>query len=65
MSFDKFRVSISLATLLFAPEGSGTRLKYMEQALFLDGYDDAGRREKRSVVLLDQMENSLRVKPAR
>ena len=65
MSFDKFRVSISLATLLFAPEGSGTRLKYMEQALFLDGYDDAGRREKRSVVLLDQMENSLRVKPTR
>ena len=57
------RISVSLTTLEFTPLGSGTHFRYREQALFLDGYDDGGKREKRTVVLLDQMEASLRVKP--
>ena len=61
---DKRRVSVSLATLEFDAMGAGTRLRYREQALILDSDEDAGKREKRTSVLFDQMEASLRVKPA-
>ena len=64
MYSDKQGVSISLATLEFEVRGSGTHLMYREQALLLDSADDAGKREKRTSVLFDQMEASLRVKPA-
>ncbi|MFM9970125.1 MAG: SRPBCC domain-containing protein [Burkholderiales bacterium] len=57
------KMSISLATMLFEAAGAGTRLKYREEALILSGADDTGRREKRTNVLFDQMEASLRVKP--
>ena len=60
---DKKKVSVSLATLEFSPAGAGTQLLYREQALILDSSDDAGKREKRTSVLFDQMEASLRVKP--
>lgn len=63
MYSDKQRVSISLATLEFATLGAGTRLMYREQALILDSAEDASKREKRTGVLFDQMEASLRVKP--
>ncbi len=59
---DKQRVSVSLATLEFEAQGSGTQLRYREKALLLDSSDDAGKREKRTNVLFDQMEASLRVK---
>lgn len=64
MYSDKRRVSVSLATLEFDALGAGTRLRYREQALILDSDEDAGKREKRTSVLFDQMEASLRVKPA-
>ena len=39
-------ISASLATMQFEPDGKGTRLVFTEQGAFLDGYDDAGKREE-------------------
>src|ERR671924_682476 len=49
------RISVSLATIELKPEGSGTRLVFTEQAAFLDGYDDAGSRERGTRDLLDAL----------
>jgi uncharacterized protein YndB with AHSA1/START domain len=46
MQMDGKKISVSLATLEFLPQGEGTRLKLTEQGVFLDGYEDAGAREK-------------------
>jgi uncharacterized protein YndB with AHSA1/START domain len=54
------RISVSLATVEFKPAGSGTRLVFTEQAAFLDGYDDAGSRERGTQGLLDKLEAALR-----
>jgi len=53
------RISVSLATVEFAAAGSGTRMTFTEQAVFLDGYDDAGRRERGTAELLDKLEVAL------
>lgn len=45
MHLDARRISVSLATVEFRPEGKGTRLVFTEQAAFLDGYDRPGERE--------------------
>src|SRR6185437_10618226 len=40
------RITVSTATVEFRPNGSGTRMIYTEQIVFLDGVDNlAGRRE--------------------
>jgi uncharacterized protein YndB with AHSA1/START domain len=56
MHMDKQRISVSLATLEFKPKGSGTRFILTEQGVFLDGYDDAGERERGTRELLSQLE---------
>lgn len=48
-------ISVSLATVEFIAEGAGTRMKFTEQAVFLDGYDDAGSRERGTNELLDKL----------
>jgi uncharacterized protein YndB with AHSA1/START domain len=53
------KLSVSLATLQISPEAAGTRLTVTEQGTFLDGYDDAGSREKGTGFLLDQLGVSL------
>ena len=55
MHLDKTRISVSLGTTEFKPSGTGTRLLYTEQAVFLDGYDDAGSRERGTQGLFDQL----------
>ena len=52
---DDRRISVSLGTTEFKPAGAGTRLVYTEQAVFLDGYDDAGSREQGTRGLFDQL----------
>jgi hypothetical protein len=42
-----------------SPEGTGTRLTFTEQAVFLDGYDDAGGREHGTRILLEQLGKAL------
>jgi uncharacterized protein YndB with AHSA1/START domain len=55
MHLDQTRISVSLGTTEFKPSGRGTRLVYTEQAVFLDGYDDAGSRERGTRGLFDQL----------
>ncbi len=60
MHLDHRHISVSLATVEFKAEGAGTLLVFTEQAAFLDGYDDAGGRERGTAVLLDQLEAELK-----
>jgi uncharacterized protein YndB with AHSA1/START domain len=59
MHLDDRKISVSLATFELKPAGAGTRLVMTEHGAFLDGYDDAGSREKGSVFLMDALEKSL------
>jgi len=59
MHIDDTRISVSLATFEFRPEGQGTRLTLTEQGAFLDGWDDAGERERGTRELLDALGRSL------
>jgi uncharacterized protein YndB with AHSA1/START domain len=59
MRLDDVHISVSLATITLAPEGAGTRLTFTEQAVFLDGYDDSGSRERGTRILLEQLGGAL------
>ncbi len=59
MRLNERKISVSLATIELAPAGGGTRLKVTEQGAFLDGYDDAGKREHGTGLLLDRLGASL------
>jgi uncharacterized protein YndB with AHSA1/START domain len=60
MHLDDRKISVSLATLELESAGFGTRLVMTEQGAFLDGYDDAGSRERGSNFLLDALGSSLK-----
>jgi len=60
MHLNESHISVSLATVEFKAESAGTLLIITEQGVFLDGYDDAGSREKGTRVLLDQLDAALR-----
>ncbi|HTX23708.1 MAG TPA: SRPBCC family protein [Steroidobacteraceae bacterium] len=60
MHLDDRKISVSLATLELKALGSETRLVMTEQGAFLDGYDDAGSRERGSNSLLDALGSSLK-----
>ena len=59
MRLDGTHISASLATVELKPEGAGTRLTFTEQAVFLDGYDDSGSRERGTRILLGQLGKEL------
>jgi uncharacterized protein YndB with AHSA1/START domain len=60
MHLDDRKISVSLATLQIKPAGQGrTKLLVDEQGAFLDGYDDAGSRERGTEGLLDKLGASL------
>jgi len=61
MRLDDRPISVSLATLEFRKNGTGTTLVLTEQGVFLDGFDDAGGREHGTRELLDQLEKALTV----
>ncbi len=46
---------MSLGTIELKPRAAGTKLLYTEQAVFLDGFDDAGGREHGTKALLDNL----------
>ncbi|HXZ00281.1 MAG TPA: SRPBCC family protein [Stellaceae bacterium] len=60
MHLDDRHISVSLATVTFKPAGAGTRLILTEQGVFLDGYDDAGARERGTGGLLDRLGAALK-----
>ena len=64
MHLDKTRISVSLATAEFKPAGTGTRLIFTEQAVFLDGADSPAEREHGTRALLDNLDAALRREPA-
>jgi uncharacterized protein YndB with AHSA1/START domain len=55
LSLDETLISVSLATVEFQPEGSGTRLIFTEQGAFLESYDDPAERERGFGALLDAL----------
>lgn len=59
MHLNNVRISVSLATIEFAPEGEGMKLTLSERGAFLDGYDDAGARETGTSALIDAVERFL------
>jgi uncharacterized protein YndB with AHSA1/START domain len=54
------RISVSLSTLELIPDGSGTRMRFTEQGVFLDGHDGIAERERGTKDLLDNLERALR-----
>ena len=53
-------MTVSLTTVEFTPGADGgTRLVLTEQGAFLDGYDDAGSRERGTGALMDALAKSL------
>lgn len=56
MHINQRRISVSLTTIELAPDGAGTKLTFTEQGVFLDGYDDVGRREEGTALLLNQLD---------
>lgn len=59
MHLDGRRISVSLTTIEFKPEGAGTRMIFTEQGVFLDDFDDAGLREQGTRMLLDNLAAAL------
>jgi len=59
MHLDDKKISVSLATMQLKADGGKTTLKVFEQGAFLDGYDDAGSRERGTGHLLDALGASL------
>ena len=47
-------ISSSLATVEIEAAGKGARLRFTEQAVFVDGYNDDGSRERGTTLLLEQ-----------
>jgi len=59
MHLDAKKISVSLATMELQGAGTKTTLRVTEQGAFLDGYDDAGSRERGTGHLLDTLAASL------
>lgn len=55
MHLDERKISVSLATFEFRPDGNGTHVVLTENGAFLDGFDDAGSRERGTIALLDAL----------
>ena len=64
MYMDETRISVSLATVEFKPEGAGTRLVFTEQGAFLDGHDTPAERKRGTGSLLDALGAELQRAPA-
>jgi uncharacterized protein YndB with AHSA1/START domain len=59
MTMDGQRISVSVATLEFLPDGSGTRFILTEQGAYLDGLDTCAAREEGTRGLLDALADYL------
>ena len=53
------KISVSLATIEFVAAGRGTKLIVTEHGAFLDGYEDAGSRERGTITLMDNLARAL------
>jgi uncharacterized protein YndB with AHSA1/START domain len=64
MYVDDRIMSVSVATVEFAPDGDGTRLVLTEHGAFLDGLETAAQREHGTGELLDKLGAALAQTPA-
>jgi uncharacterized protein YndB with AHSA1/START domain len=55
MHLDARKISVSLACVEIEPHADGVKLKVSEQAVFLDGYEDNGARERGTNMLMDKL----------
>ena len=60
MSVGDTRISVSLTTVELAPSARGTRLTFIEQGIYLDGYDGDEQRQVGTRMLLDSLDSALR-----
>jgi uncharacterized protein YndB with AHSA1/START domain len=60
MHVDEKKISVSLATIEFKKADAGMLLLLTEQGAFLDGYDDAGSRERGTIGIIDKLEAAIR-----
>ncbi len=60
MTINGPRVSVSIATVQFIPEGEGTRMTLTEHGAFLDGLDKSADREAGTNWLMNQLGESLK-----
>ena len=56
---DERKISVSLATVEIEAAPGGSRLRITEQGAFLDGYDDAGKREHGTQLLVERIAETL------
>ena len=63
MRRDEARISVSVATIEFAPAGDGTKLTLTEQGAYLDGLDDPAEREHGTGELLGALADALERAP--
>jgi uncharacterized protein YndB with AHSA1/START domain len=59
MLMDETRISVSLTTIDFKPEGGGTRLTLTEHGAFFDGLEPPDRREQGTGSLLEALSREL------
>lgn len=59
MDLDGDRISVSLTTIEFKPDGPGTHLVFTEQGAYLDGWDNPAGREEGTAQLLDNLASYL------
>jgi uncharacterized protein YndB with AHSA1/START domain len=59
MHRDGRRMSVSVTTVEFLPAEAGTRLRYTEQGVFLDGEDEPQAREQGTREMLDKLAGAL------
>jgi uncharacterized protein YndB with AHSA1/START domain len=59
MHRDGKRMSVSVTTVELLPTGGGTRLRYTEQGVFLDGEDKPELREQGTKEMLDKLGQAL------
>jgi uncharacterized protein YndB with AHSA1/START domain len=65
MYLDEARISVSVTSVDFAPEGAGTRLTFTEHGVFLDGLDSPALREKGTGHLLEALGADLDGEPVK
>jgi uncharacterized protein YndB with AHSA1/START domain len=59
MTMDGKRISVSVSTVQFTPDGDGTALTFTEQGAYLDGYDTPNQREAGTRGLLESLATAL------
>lgn len=64
MRMDDVPISVSMMTVEFIAQGTGTKLRFTEQGAFVDGYDDVDGRIHGTSIALDRLGEYAALQPA-